>query len=469
MTQLGTSERPLRVAIIGSGPSGFYAAEALLKSDKVVKVDMFDRLPTPYGLVRGGVAPDHPKIRNVMKIYERTAQNELFDFFGNIEIGYDLPVPEMRRFYDVLFFTCGSETDRRMLITGEDLPGSHGATQFVGWYNGHPDYRHLNFDLQGEVATVIGIGNVAMDVSRILLKTVDELRHTEIAQHALDVLAESKVKEVHIIGRRGPAQAKFTTKELKEIGELTNCDAVVKPEDLVVAPEDEADMQDATMKNNLKYLQEFAERTPTKSRRLYFHFCYSPMKLMGHKRVQEMVLERNAIFGPAGKRSAVGTGETWTLPCQLVFRSIGYRGVPIPGVPFHPSWGTFPNELGRITERGEAVPGLYCAGWIKRGPSGVIGTNKPDSIETVNCVMEDLDKLPPCPEPSTEAMLSLVRQRVGRVVTFDDWKIIDEAEQARGAAVGKPRERFVNPFEMLSLLDAREDGVGAGEEERAAS
>ncbi|MFP4500706.1 MAG: FAD-dependent oxidoreductase [Candidatus Hydrogenedentota bacterium] len=456
MAELGASERPLRVAIIGSGPSGFYAADALLKTDKAVKVDMFDRLPTPFGLVRGGVAPDHPRIRNVVKVYERIAQNEHYSFLGNVEVGYNITVPELKHYYDALLFACGAETDRRMSIAGEELPGSHGATQFVGWYNGHPDYRHLTFDLSQEVAVVIGVGNVAIDVSRMLCKTVDELRHTEIAQHALDAFAESKIKEVHIIGRRGPAQAKFTTKELKELGELADCDPVVAPQDLVIAPEDEADMQDPTQKNNLKYLEEFAGRPPGKSKRLHFHFLSSPMKILGTSHVKALLLGRNELVGPPGQRNVRSTGDTWELPCGLVFRSIGYRGLPMPGVPFNTRWGTIPNEGGRVTEAGEPVPGMYCTGWIKRGPSGVIGTNKPDSVETVNNLLHDIGQLTPCPEPSTQAVIGLLRERGTRVVSFEDWKTIDDAEQLRGQAVHKPRERFTQYYEMLSLIRSHE-------------
>lgn len=455
MTMLGTPERPLRVAIIGSGPSGFYAADALFKSDAVVLVDMFDRLPTPFGLVRGGVAPDHPRIRNVTQVYERIAANERFRFLGNVEVGYHVMVPELRRFYDAILFACGTETDRRMAIAGEELPGSYGATQFVGWYNGHPDYRHLHFDLSQEVAVIVGVGNVAIDVARILCKSVGELRHTEIAQHALDVLAESRVREVYLIGRRGPAQAKFTTKELKELGELADCDPVVDLADLEITPEDEADLQDATMTNNMKYLREFAQRTPSsaKSKRLYFKFLLSPIKIRGMSRVQELLLGKNELVGAAGNRQARSTGETVRLQCGLIFRSIGYRGVALPGVPFNDRYGIIPNEGGRVTENGKPVPGFYAAGWIKRGPTGVIGTNKPCSHETVDNLLHDVPKLSPCESPDTAPLLELLAERGTRVVGIGDWHTIDQAEILRGQAVKKPRERFTTFNEMLSLLE----------------
>ena len=454
MSVPGTAERPLRVAIIGSGPSGFYAADALLKSDIVTRVDMLERLPTPFGLVRGGVAPDHPRIRNVIQVYERIAAHERFTFLGNVEVGYNVMVPELRRYYDAILFACGTETDRRMAIAGEELPGSHGATQFVGWYNGHPDYRHLHFDLSQEVAVIVGVGNVAIDVARILCKTPDELRKTEIAQHALDVLAESRVREVYLIGRRGPAQAKFTTKELKELGELSGCDPVVDAADLDIAPEDEADLQEATMLNNMKYLRQFAERAPSAAKkRLYFKFLLSPIKIRGTARVQELLLGRNELVGPAGIRQARSTGETIRIQCGLVFRSIGYRGVALPGVPFNDRHGIIPNESGRVTENGKPVSGFYVAGWIKRGPSGVIGTNKPCSNETVEHLLHDVPKLTPCEIPDTQPLLDLLKERGTRVVSMADWHAIDQAEILRGQAVKKPRERFTTVNEMISLLE----------------
>jgi len=445
----------LRVAIVGSGPSGFYAADTLFKSDVVVAVDMFDRLPTPFGLVRGGVAPDHPRIRNVVQVYERIATHERFRFVGNVEVGYHVTIPELGRYYDALLLACGTETDQRMAIAGEELPGSYGATQFVGWYNGHPDYRHLTFDLSVETAVIIGAGNVAIDVARILCKSVNELRHTEIAQHALDALSHSRIRDVYLIARRGPAQAKFTTKELKELGELEDCDPVVDPADLQIAPEDEEDFRDPTKANNLKYLGQFAERAPSpeKSKRLRFKFLWSPIKLRGVGRVEEIQLGRNELVGPAGGRRARSTGETTRLACGLVFRSIGYRGVPIPGVPFNDRYGLVPNEGGRVTENGKPVPGLYVAGWIKRGPTGIIGTNKPCSAETVKHLLEDAPKLTPCEVPDTQPLLDLLRERGTRVVGMADWRIIDQAEILRGQAVRKPRERFTHYHEMLSLLE----------------
>lgn len=455
MSALGSPHRPLRVAIIGSGPSGFYAAEALFKTDLHVELDMFERLPTPFGLVRGGVAPDHLKIKKTAGAFEKIAQHERFRFFGNVTIGQDLSVDELRQFYDAILFASGAESDRRLNIPGEDLPGSHAATEFVGWYNGHPDYQDREFDLSQETVLVIGQGNVAMDVSRVLAKTVDELRGTDITEKALEALAGSKVKEIFLIGRRGPLQAAFTPPEIKEMGALADCDVMVGPRDLVLneASQIELDKPDQHHRQkNMTILQEFAERKPAgKSRRLNIRFYQSPVKLLGRERVEGAVLEKNELVGPPYKQKARGTGIKEELPCGLVFRSVGYKGVPIEGAPFDESQGVFPNQDGRVTDAETILSGLYAAGWIKRGPSGVIGTNKPDSQATVKSIVEDLPHLLPCPTPSTRRVRELLESRGVRFVTFEEWRRIDEAEIERGKAKGKPREKFTSVEEMLEV------------------
>lgn len=457
MTQLGTPARPMRVAIVGSGPSGFYAAEALFKSGRAVRVDLFDRLPTPYGLVRGGVAPDHAKIKSVIKVYERIAAHESFAFLGNVMVGRDVAVDELRRFYDAILFTSGAETDRRLGVPGEDLPGSHTATEFVGWYNAHPDYRDRKFDLSCEAAAIIGQGNVAMDVSRILAKTVDELRETDIAAHALDALADSKVRTIYLIGRRGPAQCKFTPPEIKEIGELADCDPLVNPEDLVLNPESERELEhpdNGHNRKNVAVLREFAARkSGGKSRRYVVRFLESPVEIRGGGRVESLVLEKNRLAGEPGNQWAEGTGETVEVSCGLVFRSIGYRGVAIPGVPFDERKGIIPNRNGRVLAGDAEVPGLYVAGWIKRGPSGVIGTNRPCAVESAGLILEDLPALAPCAEPDTSVLVAQLRARGIRVVSFDDWRRLDALETERGRAAGKPREKFATVAEMLEALD----------------
>lgn len=450
----GTPENPLRVAIIGSGPSGFYAADPLLKSDTACLVDMFDRLPTPFGLVRGGVAPDHPKIRSVTKVYERIASLPGFRFFGNVTIGRDLLVTELKQQYDAIIFAFGAETDRSLGIPGEDLVGSYTATSFVGWYNGHPDYRDHTFDLSQEVAVVIGVGNVAMDVARVLAKSVDELKTTDIACHALDALAESKVREIHVIGRRGPAQAAFTPLELKEMGQLDDCQPVVDPAALALGPLCEAELSDKNKARILELLTDFAGSEARATRRkMHFHFLESPLKLEGTGRVESILLEKNRLEGSEPfKQWPVATGETTSLPCGLVFRSIGYRGIPMADAPFDEKRCVIPNLEGRVMDGTGPLPGLYVVGWIKRGPSGIIGTNKPDSLETVKHLLEDVPNLRPCPVRDPEAVVRRLKEQKVRYVTMDDWHRIDAAEVALGQTAGKPRERFTRIEDMLDVL-----------------
>jgi ferredoxin--NADP+ reductase len=461
-TPIGTEQRPLRVAVVGSGPSGFYAAEALLNSQHKVTVDMFERLPVPFGLVRYGVAPDHAKIKNVIKVYERTATRPEFVFFGNVMVGKDFSVDELKSFYDAVIFACGAQTDRRLGIPGEDLPGSCTATEFVGWYNGHPDYRSRSFDLSHQTAVIIGQGNVAMDVCRILAKTVDELKKTDIARHALESLAESKIKDIHLIGRRGPVQAAFTPSEIREFGELADCDPLMDPRFLQlneVSCRELADLQAPFKKKNFDILTEYAHRRPSgKGKRLIIHFLKSPVELRGGGRLDQVVLEHNQLTGEINQQKAVGTGVRETLPCGLLFRSVGYRGVAVPGVPFDEKAGIFANQAGRIIRHGAFVSGLYCVGWIKRGPSGIIGTNKPDSAATVENLFADLPKLSPCPHPQRPAVEDFLREKGIRCVSFADWKKIDAVETARGAKMEKPREKFVSVQEMMSVIESLQPG-----------
>lgn len=456
MTALGTESRPCRVAIVGSGPSGFYAAEALFRSELVVRVDMFDRLPTPFGLVRGGVAPDHAKIKAVAVKFTKLAQDERFRFLGNVNLGSDVTLDELRRFYDAVVLTTGAESDRRLGVPGEDLAGSHTATEFVGWYNGHPDYRAREFDLSQEVAVVVGQGNVAMDVSRVLSKTVDELAKTDMAEHALDALASSKVREVHLVGRRGPVQAKFTPPEIREMGELADCDPVVDAADLELNAASRAELEDIhnkELRENFEILRSFAARgAGTRKKRFVVHFYKSPVELRGGTRVESLLLGKNRLEGEPGSQSAKDTGEREELACGLVFRSVGYRGVAIPGVPFDERKAVVPNDGGRVLEDGVVLPGLYVAGWIKRGPSGVIGTNKPCAVETAKALVDDVATLAPCEVPETDALVELLSSRGVRVVSFADWQKIDAVEVERGKAKGKPREKIVSVEEMLAVL-----------------
>ncbi|HVS25822.1 MAG TPA: FAD-dependent oxidoreductase [Burkholderiales bacterium] len=452
----GTAGNPLRVVVVGAGPSGFYAAEALLKSGQTVSVDMIERLPAPYGLVRYGVAPDHPKLKEAILVYAVIARLPHFNLLGNVAVGRDVTVEELRAHYHGVIFACGAETDRRLGVPGEDLPGSHTATEFVAWYNGHPDYRERSFDLSAEVVAIVGQGNVAADVCRILAKSVDELKATDISEHALDALAASRVREIHVIGRRGAAQAKFTNKELKELGELASCDDVVDPQDMELNSESVAELEvksNFVSAKNVEIFRAFAARAPTgKPRRIVFHFLKSPVALTGAARMEQVVLGRNRLEGAPMQQVARETGETDLLRCGLLFRSIGYSGVPIPGVPFDARRGVFPTQDGRIVD-GSGVPGLYAAGWIKRGPTGIIGTNRADSIATVKSLLADLPRLAPAAKAGAEALVPLLASRGVRVVNLADWLKIDAAEVARGQPKGKPREKFTRVAEMLQCLD----------------
>ncbi len=456
---LGSAERPLRVAVVGSGPSGFYATEALLKSGRTVQIDMYERLPVPYGLVRSGVAPDHPKLKQAILVYDKIARSPAFRLIGNVTIGRDLTVEELRGAYHAVMFTCGAEADRRLGIPGEDLPGSHTATEFVGWYNGHPDYRDLSFDLSQEVAVIIGQGNVAADVCRILAKTVDELKHTDIAEHALEALSRSRIREIHVIGRRGPAQAKFTNKELRELGELADAAAVIDPADLVLNPESEAELADKNndvSAKNVEIFRGFAVPSgSTKRRRVHFHFFKSPVELRGRERLASIVLEKNRLEGPPFNQSARGTGEKMELQCGLLFRSIGYKGRPIPGLVFDERKGILPNDNGRLRDGNGVIPGLYCAGWIKRGPTGIIGTNRADSVATVNSLLADLEQLDDTGDKQgADALYPLLEKRGVKYIGFQDWLKIDAAEINRGRPKGKPREKFTRIAEMLEALQS---------------
>ncbi len=458
MAQLGSENNPFRVAIVGSGPSGFYAAEALIKSDIVVKVDMLERLPSPYGLVRSGVAPDHPKLKQAILLYDKIAQSPEFNLIANVTVGKDISVDELRDSHHAIIFTCGAESDRRLGISGEDLAGSYTATEFVAWYNGHPDYRQRQFDLSNEVAVIIGQGNVAADVARILSKTVDELKHTDIAEHALDALAESKIKNIYVIGRRGPAQAKFTPKELREFGELENCDAVVDSAEMELNETSNIELQEKSNIGSKKIYDLFqkysSQAISAKARRCHFQFLRSPVELLGDTKLERVRIEYNQLSGDPFKQSARGSGEFYELETGILFRSIGYRGIAIEGVPFHDSWGIFPNEDGRIMENDEIVPQFYTAGWIKRGPSGIIGTNRACSVATVNSLLADLDTLDAGEQKTGAEMLyPLLDSRNVRYLNYQEWMKIDLKEVERGEPRGKPREKFTYVDEMMSVLD----------------
>ena len=452
---------PFRVAIVGAGPAGFFLAERLLAGG--VEVDLYEKLPAPYGLVRFGVAPDHEKIKNVTRTFDAVARRPGFRFFGNVEYGADVTLADFARHYHQVCFTTGAQTDRRMGIPGEDLLRSHPATEFVAWYNGHPRFRHLSFDLSVERVAVVGVGNVAVDVARILCRTPDELAGTDIADYALDALRQSRIKEVYLLGRRGPVQAAFTTPEAKELGELAGADVAARAEEVAIDPWSQAELmraQDRTLAKKVELLRGFSTRERTgKPRLLTLRFLVSPVELHGDAtgRVVGMRLVRNTLVKEKnGALRAAPIGWFEELPVELVFRSVGYRGVPLPGVPFDEARGIVPNVRGRVTLHptpSHPTPGLYVAGWIKRGPSGVIGTNKPDAAETSEAMLEDLEQgdVAQPAEPSAEAVERLLRERVPCLITFEDWKKLDALESERGKAGGRPRVKM-SEAEMLKKL-----------------
>jgi ferredoxin--NADP+ reductase len=446
---------------VGSGPAGFYAADHLLRrEDLAVEVDMLDRLPTPFGLVRGGVAPDHPKIKSVIRVYEKTAARDGYRFFGNVDLGRDLSPAEVAERYHAVIYAYGSETDRHLGIPGEDLPGSDPATAFVGWYNAHPDYADHEFDLSCERAVVIGNGNVAADVTRMLALTRDELVTTDTADHAIDPLAECAIREIVVLGRRGPVQAAFTNPELRELGEMADADIHVDPAELELDElsrrylENDADI---TARKNVEILTEFANKPPEgKPKRIVLRFLTSPIEIQGDGRVERVVVGRNELHrDESGAIRPRDSGERETIEAGLVLRSIGYKGIAIEGIPFDKRRGVIPNEGGRVIDpgRGGHLPGQYAVGWIKRGPTGVIGTNKKDAQETVDHLLEDLEagRVPEPPQPEPGAIEALLRDRKPDHVTFRGWEAIDRAEVDRGKPHGRPRVKFCRVEEMVEV------------------
>ncbi|HMJ01418.1 MAG TPA: FAD-dependent oxidoreductase [Conexibacter sp.] len=454
------SSSPLRIAIVGSGPAGFYAAEQLLKAEAVdVTVDLFERLPTPWGLVRFGVAPDHPKIKAVTRRYEKTAGMEGFRFFGNVEVGRDISVQELKDHYHAVLYAFGAAGDRRLGIPGEELAGSHSSTEFVAWYNGHPDFCDYEFDLTATTVVVVGNGNVALDVARMLALPRETLVRTDVADHALDALDASSIEEVVVLGRRGPAQAAFTTPELIELSELAAADVIVDPGDteLDAASRRMVEEADAQTKKKIEVLRGYAASEPHgHERRIVLRFFASPLELVGSERVEGVRVGRTELVEQEdGSLRAVVTEVEELIPAQLVFRSVGYRGIPLEGVPFDERSATIPNDRGRVLDApgGTQQPGEYVSGWIKRGPSGIIGTNKKDSQETVDALLEDVaaGKLPQPPVTDPDAIETLLAERVPDHITYAHWQAIDAAERSAGEPHGRPRIKLTR---VEHLLDA---------------
>ncbi len=450
-----TEERRLRVAVVGSGPAGFYLADRLLKSDDpTVEVDVIERLPTPWGLVRLGVAPDHPNIKAVSRVFEKIAQRPGFRFLGNVEVGRDVSHDELAGLYDAVVYAVGAQTDRRLGIPGEDLPGSWPATAFVAWYNGHPDFQDLEFDLSGERAVVIGNGNVAVDVARMLALAEQEIAPTDTTDPAIAAILGSGLREILMLGRRGPAQGSFTTPELIELGELAGADVVVDRADVELDSVSEASLEhDTNARRNMEVLRSYAAREPAgKPRTLRLRFCVSPVAILGDGHVEAIEIVRNRLVArDDGRVVAVPTEEREVIPCGIVFRSVGYLGIPLPGLPFEERGGTIPNTGGRVlTSDGSHVAGVYCTGWIKRGPSGVIGTNKKDATETAELLLEDASAGLFDGGAPTAAVDSLLAERGVRVVSHEGWEAIDAAERALGEPRGRPRVKLCSWDELLA-------------------
>jgi ferredoxin/flavodoxin---NADP+ reductase len=454
-----SAEAPIRIAVIGAGPAGFYAAGHLLKdSEGRIEVDMLERLPTPWGLVRSGVAPDHPKIKSVTRIYEKTAGHPRFRYFGNVELGRHVSREELLEHYHALVYATGAPTDRPLGIPGEELPGSWPATEFVGWYNGHPDHPDLDFALDCERAVVIGNGNVALDVARMLTLSHAELAGTDTADHALAALDRSTIREVVVVGRRGPAQAAFTNPELRELGELADAGVIVDAAEIERALASPEPFESATARQNVELLRAYAERphTPSDRRRIVLRFLLSPVELCAGAdgRVASVKLARNELVaGAEGRLRAQATGELETIPAGLVLRAIGYRGLALPGVPFDESRAVIRNDGGRVLGDDGPLPGEYTVGWIKRGPTGVIGTNKKDAQETVDAIFEDLAAgrlhAPPTPDPAE--LDETLRARQPELVTYAGWSEIDRHERERGESAGRPRVKLTRIEEMLRV------------------
>lgn len=453
---VGTEARPVRVAVVGAGPAGFFVSEALLKrTAPMFAVDLFERLPTPFGLVRAGVAPDHQKIKSVTRTFEKTAQHGRFRFFGHVSVGKDVSHDELLAHYDQVVYAIGSSGDRRLGIPGEELTGCHAGTAFVGWYNGHPDFRDFPFDLSTKRAVVVGVGNVALDIARVLLRDRDELAKTDIAHHALEALRNSPLEEVVVLARRGPAQAAFTTGELEDIAELPDVAVVVDAKQLAVDDATLAKLE-SNAKRNLEVLRTLAGAPKRDAKRtLKLEFLASPVEVLGGegKTVRGVKVERNALVPSGDDVKARGTGEFFELDAGLVFRSIGYFGQPVPGVPFDEKEGIIPNVDGRVKARdGQTVPRVYAVGWIRRGPLGVIGTNKADGVAVAERLVEDVASLADTERPSPGELPRVLAERGVKVATYSDWLALDRLEVEAGKEKGKVREKIVRIEDMLNAM-----------------
>jgi ferredoxin--NADP+ reductase len=449
-----------RVAIVGAGPAGAFSAAALKRARGDVEVDLIERLPTPWGLLRGGVAPDHQEIKRLEDTFDRQTLRRGCRFLGNVEVGTDVSHAELMEHYTAVIYATGAQTDKTLGIPGEDLPGSWAATEFVAWYNGHPDYRDREFDLSSKRAVVIGNGNVAADVVRVLTRRIDDLAHTDIADHALEALRASAIEEVVVLGRRGPAQAAFTSAELRELGNLPGVELHVG--DVELDPESRRWLDEDgtfTARKNVELLRQFAARPAQDGaeRRIRLRFLVSPVEIRGTDRVEAIDIGRNEIVrdDSGALRARAVDGPPETIECGLVLRSVGYRAVPLPDVPFDERYHVLPSERGRVqTPDGDRIPGVYAVGWIKRGPTGILGTNKRDAEETVGCLVEDLKALPTPANPKREAIDALLAQRKPDLVPEEGWRAIAAVELERGRSAQRPRVKLASRDELLGAATA---------------
>lgn len=444
----------LRVAVIGSGPAGVYAAEALVRYGGDVLVDVIDGLPAPFGLVRYAVAPDHPKTQSISTALATVLSHDAVRFLGNVRVGQDISLDELQDHYDAVVVAIGAATDRRLGIPGEDLPGSVSATDLVAWYCGHPDAPPGSFRLDARDVMVVGAGNVAGDVARMLARSADELAGTDVPEHVLAAFAASQVRDVHLVARRGPAHTRFTTRELRELGELDLADVVVDPDDLAPDTATETVLRDSpAARRNVEVLSGWARRPRAgRPRRVHLHFYLRPVEITGDERVTGVRLERTRLDEDG---ALAGTGDIVELPAQLVVRAVGYRTLPLPGLPFDRAAGVVPHLEGRVYRDGAVVTGVYVAGWAKRGPTGIIGTNKHDARETVRSLLADAANLPRASERDPGAVLDLLRDKGVRVVNWDGWRAIDQAEVERGRAVGRDRAKISDREELLRIAALR--------------
>lgn len=456
-----TDKPALRVAVVGAGPSAFYTAEALLKLGTGIQVDLFDRLPVPFGLVRTGVAPDHQNIKGVVKIYEKIAATPGFRFFGNVRLGRDLAVDDLAAHYHQIVYAFGCESDTKLAVPGEELAGVHAATDFVGWYNGHTDHRKHRFDLaNARRVAIVGNGNVAMDVARVLLAPVDHLAPTDIADHALEVLRSSRVEEVVLLGRRGPAQAAFSPKEIEEIAELPDVDVLVDPADAALDPMSAAWLEKEgarSQQRNVKFLQERAAAGGSgKKKRLRCRFLVGPTAILGTGKVQQVRIEHMQLVAAAdGTPRPQPRGTSEELAVDLLFKAIGYRGVPVPGVPFDDKKGIVPNVDGRVVDKpgGAVRVGHYAVGWCKRGPTGLIGTNSLDAKATVEAMKQDAAG-GQLLQPRLGDIGKVLQARGADVVSWQDWQRLDAFELQQGQQRGKLRQKLVGVDEMMVQVRA---------------